>query len=114
MPQIRLERVGFGYTNTLFEDVTLTINDYDRIGIVGNNGSGKSSFLRCIAGLNELQSGRIHCPAGLKAGFIEQDIPESLRELNLFDVISAALAPAEKQNLLWKVDTTLDIFKAPA
>lgn len=113
MPQIRLEKVGFGYAETLFENVTLSINDGDRIGIVGNNGSGKSTLLKCIAGVIEPQSGRVHRPSGLKFGFIEQDIPKNLHHLNLFDVISEALPPAEKQNWLWKVDVTLDIFQAP-
>jgi len=113
MTQIRLEKVAFGYTDTLFEDVTLAIGDGDRIGIVGNNGSGKSTLLKCIAGMIEPNKGRIACPKGIKFGFIEQDIPEALKNLNLYEVISAAIPADEREYSSWKVDVALDIFKTP-
>lgn len=43
----------------LFDDVSLGINEGDKIGIIGVNGSGKSTFLRIIAGLEEADSGRV-------------------------------------------------------
>lgn len=113
MPHIRFDKVAFGFTDILFNNVTLTIGDNDRIGIVGNNGSGKSTFLKLIAGLLEPQQGRIHSPKGLTFGFIEQDIPKQLHEMNLYDVMSDALPADDAIHSVWKVDATLDVFKAP-
>ncbi len=113
MTQIRLENVTFGYTDTLFKDVTLTISDNDRIGLVGNNGTGKSTLLKCIAGQIEPHTGKVVRPKGVRFGFIEQDIPEGLKDMNLFDVISAAIPPDERDYNSWKVDIALDTFKAP-
>lgn len=113
MPSIRFEKVAFGYTDILFNNVTLSINDHDRIGIVGNNGTGKSTLLKCIAGLIEPQEGRIFCPKGVKFGFIEQDIPQNLQDMNLYDVISDAIPTYDKNHMAWKIDLTLDTFKTP-
>src|SRR5690349_3182193 len=97
MPHIRFEKVAFGYTETLFKNVSLTIGDRDRIGIVGNNGSGKSTFLKCIAGIIKPLEGYVHSPKGLKFGFIEQDIPMQHQNLNIYDVISDSIPADEKQ-----------------
>lgn len=114
MPQIRFEKVACGYTTTLFQNVTLTIGENDRIGIVGNNGSGKSTFLQCMAGIIEPQEGRIICPKGVRFGFIEQCIPKHLYDMNLYDVMSDAIPSYDKNDMAWKVDVTLDHFKAPS
>lgn len=113
MPQIRLDNVSFGYVDPLFSEITMTISDNDRVGIVGNNGSGKSSLLRCIAGELEPTSGNIIRPKRLKFGFIEQDIPSRLRDKELYDVIAEAIPEHDRSNNLWKVDIALDTFKAP-
>jgi len=113
MPQIRFTNVAFGYINNLFKNVTLTIGPRDRIGIVGNNGCGKSTLLACIAGLVELQAGKISVPKGLKFGFIEQEVSKSLANKSLFELLSDAIPVQERDYSLWKVDHTLDTFKAP-
>ena len=43
----------------LFQDASLGIEDRDRIGIVGVNGTGKSTLLKLIAGLEEADAGNI-------------------------------------------------------
>ena len=113
MPQIRFDKVSVGYAQTLFKNITLSISSHDRIGIVGHNGCGKSTFLRCIAGLVEPHAGRILCPKGLTFGFIEQEIPKNIVNKTLWDAISLALPDSEKDYSSWKVDVTLDSFNAP-
>ena len=44
----------------LFDQLSLTINDGDRIGLIGINGTGKSTLLKIIAGLDEQDSGEIY------------------------------------------------------
>src|SRR5579863_8405691 len=114
MSQIRLENLTFGFAEPLFSDVTLTIGENDRVGIVGNNGGGKSTLLKCITGEIEPHQGRVIRNRGMRAGFIEQDIPDNLREMVLYDVISAAIPAEERDYNLWQVDIALDTFKAPA
>lgn len=113
MAQVRFEKVAFGFTDTLFQNVTFSIGEHDKVGIVGNNGTGKSTLLHCIAGLIEPNEGRIFSPKGLKFGIIEQDIPKNLYDKTLYEVISDAIPAYDKNLMAWKVDITLDTFKTP-
>src|SRR4029079_15276705 len=57
---VNLKSVAKGYgSRSVLWDVSLGINQGDRIGIVGRNGDGKSTLLRLIAGLEEPDSGTV-------------------------------------------------------
>ena len=56
----------------LFGDVTFGINQGDKIGLIAKNGTGKSTMLRIIAGLESPDSGNIIARSGLKIAFVEQ------------------------------------------
>ena len=60
-------RVQYG-ARVLFNDLSFTIEDGERIALAGHNGAGKSTLMKCIAGLNEPDSGSIihskHCQVG--------------------------------------------------
>lgn len=56
----------------LFGDVTFGINQGDKIGLIAKNGTGKSTMLRIIAGLESPDSGNIVSRSGLKVAFVEQ------------------------------------------
>jgi ATP-binding cassette subfamily F protein uup len=59
----------------LFEDLSLTVSDGDRIGVVGTNGTGKSTLLRIIAGVDPPEQGAVRRGRGSRAGFLDQ-VPE--------------------------------------
>jgi len=56
----------------LFADVTFGINEGDKIGLVAKNGTGKTTLLRCIAGIDDYDSGRIVFRNGLRVAMLEQ------------------------------------------
>ena len=56
----------------LFGDVTFGINQGDKIGIIAKNGTGKTTMLRIIAGLESPDSGSVTCRSGLKVAMVEQ------------------------------------------
>lgn len=57
---IKLENVSFKYENTsIFENLTLSVKDGEKVGIIGESGSGKSTLLKILAGLNKPTSGEI-------------------------------------------------------
>ncbi len=58
---------------TLFEDVSLQLSAEAKYGVVGANGSGKSSLLRIIAGEEEASSGSVTIPRKARVGVLGQD-----------------------------------------
>lgn len=67
----------------LFSDVTLGINEGDKIGLIAKNGMGKTTLLRCIAGEEAPDSGAVTARSGLRVGMLEQvpHLPEHLTVL---------------------------------
>jgi ATP-binding cassette subfamily F protein uup len=57
----------------LFADLSLTVSDGDRVGIVGINGTGKSTLLRVIAGVDGPEEGRVRRGRGSSVGWLDQD-----------------------------------------
>ena len=57
----------------LFSDVSFSINEDDKIGIVGVNGTGKSTFLRTIAGETSPDEGEIKPAKGLRLEYLPQE-----------------------------------------
>jgi ATP-binding cassette subfamily F protein uup len=58
---------------TLFADLSLTVTDGDRVGVVGINGTGKSTLLRVLAGLEQASAGHIRRGRGVRIGYLEQE-----------------------------------------
>ncbi len=56
----------------LFADVTFGVDEGDKIGIIAKNGTGKTTMLRCIAGLEGADSGTVTPRSGLRVGMLEQ------------------------------------------
>ena len=59
----------------LFRDVTLGIYEGDKIGLIAQNGAGKSTFLNVLAGKEDYDSGRIVYRNDLRVGYLEQQPP---------------------------------------
>ncbi|MBI1192512.1 MAG: ATP-binding cassette domain-containing protein [Bacteroidetes bacterium] len=58
----------------LYQDVSFTVRDRDRIGLAGKNGAGKSTLLRYLAGLGKPEEGQIVMPQEYSIGYLPQDI----------------------------------------
>ncbi len=58
---------------TLFDDVSFMIGPHDRIGLVGSNGTGKSTLLKIIAGLQQSEHGSIGKAHYVTVGYLPQD-----------------------------------------
>ncbi len=57
----------------LLDGASLTVLEGDRIGLIGRNGTGKSSLLAVIAGRQELDEGRVKRRDGLRIALVEQE-----------------------------------------
>lgn len=65
--------VQFGGT-TLFSDVTFSINENDKIALMGKNGAGKSTLLKIIAGQNKPSGGSISAPKEAIIAYLPQHL----------------------------------------
>jgi ATP-binding cassette subfamily F protein 3 len=65
--------VSFG-GNVLFEEANFVINYGEKIGLIGRNGSGKSTFMKLLLGKVEPDSGEVDIPSYYSIGYLEQHI----------------------------------------
>ena len=79
---------------SLFENVTFSINPGDHAGLVGPNGSGKSTLLRIIAGRETADSGHVAREAGLRLGYLPQGFELDGRA-TLAEVVGSAAGDVE-------------------
>ncbi|BDZ63564.1 ABC transporter ATP-binding protein [Agromyces mangrovi Wang et al. 2018] len=67
------ERLHLEYpTRVVFDEVTVGLDEGDRVGIVGRNGDGKSTLLRLLAGRLEPDAGRVTQRRGIRVGMLDQ------------------------------------------
>lgn len=94
------EHITKAYTlKKLLTDVTLYIGEHDRIGVVGINGTGKSTLLKILAGIEEPDSGTVMRKNGLRVSFLPQmpdySVERTAVEQVLFDAPKDVGAPDE-------------------
>ena len=94
-------------SNLLFTDVNFTIHKKNKVGLVGANGSGKSSLLKLIKKEIESDHGEMHIPPNLKIACLDQEIPSSEEialdyvlegDIDLREVVRAIKIAEENEN----------------
>ena len=112
---LQLENATLSYgSKPLFQNANFSINEGDRIGLVGDNGCGKTSLFRCILGEETLNSGkRLVSRKVSKIGYVPQVLPSELKSQTLYDYLVSALPVEERDYSLWKVDTVLSELDIP-
>lgn len=86
---------------TIFEDASFGIHEGDKIGIIGINGTGKTTLLRMVAGIEEPDAGQIVRQNGLRIAYLPQN-PEFPQDAT---VSSYALRKSAETD--WKVQSNL-------
>jgi len=87
---VSLENVSKNYGfRPLFENVTLGLEERDKIGIIGANGSGKTTLLRIVAGLELPDTGRVTRAKGKSLAFLTQN-PAFDERLTVLETIFAS------------------------
>ena len=60
--------------HTLFSDVSFTINENDKIALMGKNGAGKSTMMKIIAGVQSATRGNVRCPKDAVIAYLPQHL----------------------------------------
>lgn len=102
---IRIEHLSkhFG-EHDLFEDVSLSIGPKEKIGLIGRNGSGKSTFLRVILGEESYDEGHIEIPKHYRIQSLEQHL--DFTEPTILKQVCQAL-PANAYGQEWQAESIL-------
>ena len=91
-PIVAMENASAGYDGrAVLSRLSLTISDDDRIGLLGANGNGKSTFAKLLAGRMEPLGGTVKRPSRLDVGFFAQ---HQIEELNVNGAAYDHVAPA--------------------
>lgn len=100
MNLITIEHVSKSYTERmLFDDVSLGINEGDRIGIIGINGTGKSTFLKLLAGVEEADTGTIVKGKDVRISYLPQNPVFSEDKTLLENIIEGLVHPEEYRDI---------------
>ncbi len=102
---------SFGH-QTLFSGVSFQLNPGNRYGIVGANGSGKSTFLRILTGEEQASAGTIALPKRLRLGVLRQDHfafeQQAILEVAMMGRREVWDAMEEKERLLERAEESFD------
>ena len=103
----------------IFNNVNVVINKKEKVGFIGRNGSGKSTFLKIITGKLEQDSGEVVMPKGYKIGHLDQHI--KFTQKTVVDEVCSVLS-GDREYERWKGESILtglgfsydDMAKDPA
>jgi ATP-binding cassette subfamily F protein uup len=82
--------LAYGHV-ALLDDATFALETAERVGLIGRNGTGKSSLLKIIAGLEKPDDGTLQLQTGLRLALVAQE-PVLAAEQSVFDAVSEGLA----------------------
>ena len=88
---------SFG-SRTVFTDISMSLHDGDRLGIVGPNGAGKSTFLRILGGEMTADHGTVSLRKGLRVAMVVQD-PVFDPEGSVRDIVMATARESDDKDL---------------
>ena len=83
----------------IFDDVSCGIHQGDKIGVIGVNGTGKTTLLKIIAGLNEPDEGEVICGNGIRVSYLPQN-PEFPEDLTILQYVMEG-----KNHQDWKTES---------
>ena len=92
--------------NPVFSDLSLVVQEGDRLALVGRNGSGKSTLMKVMARLVQPDTGSVITPDGVRVGYMEQE-PDFAGFATLGDYAAANLEMGEE----WRVEAVAEGLK---
>ena len=85
---LNLDKISKSFgTKALFTDLCLTVNEGDKIGIIGDNGTGKTTLTKIMVNLEDVDTGNIAIRKNLKTAYIPQ-VSNYMPNANVWDIVA--------------------------
>ena len=99
-------RIGFRGP-ALLDGVSCQIEPGQRIGLLGRNGAGKTTFMRILSGQAAPDHGEVLLAPGTKVSLLPQDVPRDVTG-SVGEVVAQGLPPASEHELAWQAEQRLE------
>jgi ATP-binding cassette subfamily F protein uup len=94
MPLLRLDSIHLQYgTQVILDNVNLSITRGEKLGLLGRNGTGKTTLLKVLAGELTADSGERWVRPGIRIARLQQTLPDA-DQLTVYEVVASGLADA--------------------
>jgi len=113
MPLLTLSDASLAFgTHVLLDSANLTVEPGQKIGLLGRNGAGKSTFLKILQSKHQLDSGELWIDSGVRIASLSQELPEG-SDLTVYQFVAGGLEPlgellSKFYELSHKADVDLD------
>lgn len=107
MSILSAEKITMSYVDKkLLNNASLFIEEKDKIGVIGINGTGKSTLLKIIAGFEKQESGTIVMSSGVRIGYLPQN-PEFDHNNTVLEQVLITSNAIERELMLYEAKTIL-------
>lgn len=109
-PLLTIRELTIGFRGpSLLDAVSCTIEPGQRIGLLGRNGAGKTTFMRLLSGQVEPDHGEIIRAPGVRVALLQQDVPQDVQG-TIAEIVARGLpvAPEDDHDAVWKGQHQLD------
>lgn len=90
----------------LLENISLSINEGDKVGLIGLNGTGKSTLLKILAGKEDAEGGTITRTKGVRVGYLPQN-PSFNKEFSVLEQVLQDVSFNERESKEYECKTIL-------
>lgn len=98
---LEVEDLNKSFDKPLIKDFTLSVQAGERIAIIGPNGIGKTTLLKCLVGDLEVDSGTVKWSENASLGYYAQDHADDFaEEMNLYDWIQQWRKPSDDEQVI--------------
>lgn len=109
MPLVTVRDLHVGFRGpALLDGVSCQIDAGQKIGLLGRNGAGKTTFMRLLRSDLEAESGEISFAPGAKVAFLPQEVPQDVHGLVWQIVAQGASHHAEDHETAWQAEHRVD------
>jgi ABC transport system ATP-binding/permease protein len=92
MELVRLDKISLSFgTQVLFDMVDLSLKKGDKVGLLGRNGTGKTTLMKIIAGAVKPDSGNFWLRQGAEVAWLEQSLPNTDNQ-TVYEVVASGFA----------------------